>query len=180
MQDVLWSPLANPAVMTLMASPDFLSGESSTSSVEVGKQHKSPQGFHAIRDSGIATQLLLLPGSAASRSLAALIPLDSQALGRVEALVRFWRSCHGRPVPPDTRMTDQQRRRLRLMMQAADGRKSGASYREIATVFYGTGRVASDPWKTSPLRDTVIGLVKGGGAMISGGYLQLLRHRKRA
>ncbi|KUM25825.1 hypothetical protein AU467_24220 [Mesorhizobium loti] len=166
--------------MTLMASPDFLSGESSTSPVEVGKQHESPQGFHAIRDSGIATQLLLLPGSAASRSLTALIPLDSQALGRVEALVRFWRSCHGRPVPPDTRMTNQQRRRLRLMMQAADGRKNGASYREIATAFYGTGRVASNPWKTSSLRDTVIGLVKGGGAMISGGYLQLLRHRKRA
>ncbi|RWM09180.1 MAG: DUF2285 domain-containing protein [Mesorhizobium sp.] len=180
MQDVLWSPLANPAVMTLMASPDFLSGESSTASIEVGIQHESPQGFHAIHDSRIATQLLLLPGSAASRSLTALIPLDPQTLGRVEALVRFWRSCHGRPVPPDTRMTIQQRRRLRLMMKAADGRKNGASYREIATAFYGTGRVASNPWKTSSLRDTVIGLVKGGGAMICGGYMQLLRHRSRA
>nr|WP_292156243.1 DUF2285 domain-containing protein [Mesorhizobium sp.] len=167
-------------MVTLMASPDFLSREPSATPVEFGKHHESPQGFHAIRDSGIATQLLLLPGSAASRSLTALIPLDSQTLGRVEALVRLWRSCHRRPVPPDTRMTIQQRRRLRLMMQAADGRKNGASYREIATAFYGAGRVASNPWKTSSLRDTVIGLVKGGGAMISGGYLQLLRHRKRA
>ncbi|RWG80086.1 MAG: DUF2285 domain-containing protein [Mesorhizobium sp.] len=163
-----------------MASPDFLSREPSITPVELGKRHESPQGFHAIRDSGVATQLLLLPGSAASRSLTALIPLDSQTLGRVEALVRLWRSCHRRPVPPDTRMTIQQKRRLRLMMQAADGRKNGASYREIATAFYGAGRVASNPWKTSSLRDTVIGLVKGGGAMISGGYLQLLRHRKRA
>ncbi|WP_245431694.1 DUF2285 domain-containing protein [Mesorhizobium atlanticum] len=109
-----------------------------------------------------------------------MIPLDTQTLGRVEALVRFWRSCHGRHVPPDTRMTVQQRRRLRLMMQAADGRTNGASYREIATAFYGTGRVASNPWKTSSLRDTVIGLVKGGATLIAGGYLQLLRHRPRA
>ncbi|CDX24439.1 conserved hypothetical protein [Mesorhizobium sp. ORS 3324] len=162
-----------------MASPEFLSREATTAPVELGKQHESPQGFHTIADIGIATQLLLLPGSAASHSLTALIPLDSQTLGRVEALVRFWRSCHRRPVPPDTRMTFQQRRRLRLMMQAADGRKNGASYREIALAFYGTGRVASNPWKTSSLRDTVIGLVKGGRAMISGGYLQLLRHRLR-
>ncbi|AZO71359.1 MAG: DUF2285 domain-containing protein [Mesorhizobium sp.] len=180
MQEVLWSPLADPAVVTLMPSPDFLSCVSPTTPVEFGTPRESPQGFHAIRNGGIATQLLLLPGSAASRSLTALIPLDSQTLGRVEALVRFWRSCHGRPVAPDTRMTVQQRRRLRLMMQAADGRTNGASYREIATAFYGAGRVASNPWKTSSLRDTVIGLVKGGGNLIAGGYLQLLRHRLRA
>ncbi|WP_245442208.1 DUF2285 domain-containing protein [Mesorhizobium hawassense] len=109
-----------------------------------------------------------------------MIPLDSHTLGRVEALVRFWRAYHKRPVPADTRMTIQQRRRLRLMMRAADGRTNGASYRDIATAFYGTGRVASAPWKTSSLRDTVVGLVKGGGAMIAGGYLQLLSHRKRS
>jgi hypothetical protein len=178
-QDVLWSPLADPAVVTVMPSPGFLSCESPIAPGELGTPRKSPQGLHAIRDHGIATQLLLLPGSVTNCSLTALIPLDSQTLGRVEALVRFWRSCHGRPVPPDTRMTIQQRRRLRLMMQAADGRKDGASYREIATAFYGAGRVASNPWKTSSLRDTVIGLVKGGGSLIAGGYLQLLRHRLR-
>ena len=165
--------------MTLTPSPGFLTSESPTTPVEFDAPRESPQGLHAIGSSGAATQLLLLPGSATNRSLTALIPLDSQTLGRVEALVRFWRSCHGRPVPPDTRMTIQQRRRLRLMMQAADGRKNGASYREIATAFYGTVRVASNPWKTSSLRDTVIGLVKGGGTLIAGGYLQLLRHRLR-
>jgi hypothetical protein len=66
------------------------------------------------------------------------------------------------------------------MMQATDGRTNGASYREIATVFYGTARVGASPWKTSSLRATVIGLVRSGAAMIGGGYLQLLRHRKRS
>ncbi|MER9316320.1 DUF2285 domain-containing protein [Mesorhizobium sp. M0659] len=101
-------------------------------------------------------------------------------LGRVEALVRFWRGQSKRPVPPDTRMTVQQRRRLRLMLRAADGRMNGATYRDIATVCYGIERVGATPWKTSSLRDTVIGLVRGGGAMIGGGYLGLLRHRTRS
>lgn len=179
-QNVLWSPLADPAVLTLAPSPEFLSSEPSTVLAGIGAHRDSPQGSHVVHDSGVATQLLLIPGSNANRSLVALIPLDLQTLGRVEALVRFWRAYNRRPVPPDTRMTIQQRRRLRLMMRAADGRANGASYREIATAFYGTGRVASAPWKTSSLRDTVIGLVKGGGAMIAGGYLQLLRHRKRS
>jgi len=161
-----------------MSSPDYLSLDSAAL-VEVGRLRESPQGSHAIHHDGIPTQLLLLPGSEGNRSLAALIPLDSQMLGRVEALIRFWRGHLKRPVSPDTRMTVQQRRRLRLMMQAADGRSNGASYREIATVFYGIERVGANPWKTSSLRDSVIGLVKSGAAMIGGGYLQLLRHRTR-
>ncbi|RWE13479.1 MAG: DUF2285 domain-containing protein [Mesorhizobium sp.] len=179
-QDVLWSPLADPAVVALAPSPDFLSSDPSRALAGLGPGRDSPQGSHVVHDSGIGTQLLLLPGSDENRSLAALIPLDSQTPGRVEALVRFWRACNRRPIPPDTRMTIQQRRRLRMMMRASDGRANGASYREIATAFYGSERVVSAPWKTSSLRDTVIGLVKGGKAMIAGGYLQLLRHRKRS
>lgn len=180
-QDVLWSPLADPAVLTLVPSPDFLSLDASFPTlVGLGTHHESPQGSHVIYGNGIATQLLLLPGGEADRPVAALIPLDSQTLGRIEALVRFWRGYHRRPVPRDARMTIQQRRRLRLMMQATDGRTNGASYRDIATAFYGTARVGAVPWKTSSLRATVIGLVKGGAAMIGGGYLQLLRHRTRS
>jgi hypothetical protein len=179
-QDVLWSPLADPAVLPLISSPDFLSFEPCAALVGLGTRRESSQGSHVVHDYGIGTQLLFLPGGKANRPVAALIPLDTETLGRVEALVRFWRGHQNRPVPPDTRMTIQQRRRLRLMMRAADGRTNGASYREIATAFYGIERVASTPWKTSPLRGAVIGLVKGGAFMIGGGYLQLLRHRKRS
>jgi len=80
----------------------------------------------------------------------------------------------------DTRITKQQRRRLRFMLQASDGRDHGASYREIAQAIFGETRVASDPWKTSPLRDTVIGLVESAAIVIGGGYRQLLRHRRRS
>ncbi|MER9299796.1 DUF2285 domain-containing protein [Mesorhizobium sp. M0621] len=165
-------------MLALMSSPDFLPIGPATLG-GVGRHRESPQGSHAIHDNGISAQILLLAGSERDHSLAAVIPLDSQTLGRVEALVRLWRGYHKRPVPPDTRVTAQQRRRLRLMMQAADGRTNGASYREIATACYGTERVGANPWKTSSLRDAAIGLVKGSAAMIGGGYLQLLRHRTR-
>lgn len=111
--------------------------------------------------------------------MAAIIPLDTDIVGRVEALSRFWRTIEGRPALPDTRMTTQQRIRLRAMMLAADGRADGASYRDIAFALFGERRIAAEPWKTSSLRDRVISLVKGGRTLIGGGYLKLLRHRRR-
>lgn len=112
--------------------------------------------------------------------VAALIPLDDDIPGRIEALNRLWHARQGKRVPPDTRLTAQQRRRLRLMLQASDGRARGASYRGIAEVLFGVERVSTYPWKTSALRDQVIGLVEGGTGLITGGYLQLFRHRRRA
>jgi len=66
------------------------------------------------------------------------------------------------------------------MLQAVDGRAAGASYREIAEAIYGAPRVASDPWKTSALRDATIDLVKDGLSLIAGDYRRLLRHRRRS
>ncbi|WP_307273560.1 DUF2285 domain-containing protein [Labrys wisconsinensis] len=109
-----------------------------------------------------------------------LIPLGDDTLGHIEAATRFWQSLRGRPSVKDTRITKQQRRRLRLMLQATDGREHGASYREIAQAIFGDTRVSADPWKTSPLRDAVIGLVESAAIMIGGGYRQLLRHRRRS
>jgi hypothetical protein len=123
---------------------------------------------------------LLLSGIGPGASIAALIPFDDDLPGRIEALNRLWHAHRGKPVPPDTRMTGQQRGRLRLMLQACDGRNRGASYRAIAEALFGIERVAADPWKTSPLRDRVIGLVEGGTGLIAGGYLRLFRHRRRA
>jgi hypothetical protein len=179
-QDVLWSPDVDPAVVPLVGVPDALSSTPAVPLTGLGVEHDSPEGRHVVHRGGVVTQLLLLPGSNPHGPLAALIPLDAEALGRIEALTRFWRAWQGRPAPADTRMTPQQRRRFRLTMQAADGHSNGASYRDIAIALYGFKRVAADPWKTSALRDAVIGLVEGATAMIGGGYLQILRHRRRS
>ncbi len=121
-----------------------------------------------------------LAGVDGARPLAALVPLDADGLDRAEAVLRLVKALHGRAVPPDGRLTGQQLRRARQMLQAVDGRTTGASYREIAEVIFGVRRVSDQPWKTSALRDTVKDLVRDGLAMVQGGYRQLLRHRRRS
>lgn len=166
-QPVHWSPRINPAVTVLTELPDHLRSAGT-----------APQHVPAETTDHAAPHLLL-SGIGPGASIAALIPFDDDLPGRIEALNRLWHAHCGRRVPPDTRMTRQQRGRLRLMLQACDGRNRGASYRDIAEAFFGMERVAADPWKTSPLRDRVIGLVEGGTGLIAGGYLRLFRHRRR-
>lgn len=168
-QPVHWSPRINPAVTILTTLPD-----------QLPRPGTAPQAVSAEPPDHAAPPHLLLSGVAVGAPIAALIPFDDDLSGRIEALNRLWHAHRGKPVPPDTRMTRQQRGRLRLMLQACDGRNRGASYRDIAITLFGTERVAADPWKTSPLRDRVIGLVEGGTGLIAGGYLRLFRHRRRA
>lgn len=166
----------------LTRPPDFLDQVPIPESHAIGAPRDSAEGSYFVVQSEAQEpfEVLVLPGSLPGEPLAALIPLDADTPGRVEALIRYWRAGRGKPVPTDKRMTAQQRRRLRLMMQAADGRSDGASYREIGTALFGRERIASEPWKTSALRDMVIGLVEGATALIGGGYHQLLRHRRRS
>ncbi|WP_234190152.1 DUF2285 domain-containing protein [Shinella sp. NM-101] len=121
-----------------------------------------------------------MPGADLDHPLAAQIPLDRHTLDRLGALTRFWLALRGRPVPRDGRLTAQQWRRMKLMLQVSDGRSDGASYRDIAVAIFGHARVAAEAWKTSALRDMVIDLAADGTAMIEGGYRNILRHRRRS
>lgn len=88
-------------------------------------------------------------------------------------MTRLWRYLDGAPPPPDP-ITAQRRQRLKAMLRALDGRSCGAVHREIAGALWGDGRVASEPWKSSALRDATLRLVRDGGALVDGGYLALL------
>lgn len=123
--------------------------------------------------------LIILTGADLDAPISAVTPLDALGLDRIEALTRLWLSLHGRRTPKDGRLTAYQRRRLKNMLRAVDGRMNNADYREIAEVIFGVERVAADPWKTSSLRDAVLDLVNDGLAMIDGGYRKLLRYRRR-
>tara|TARA_A100001391_G_scaffold65878_6_gene41540 strand:+ start:13745 stop:14251 length:507 start_codon:yes stop_codon:yes gene_type:complete len=141
------------------------------------------RGTTGVRSLHVAGQrrfhIARLPGTDRGVPLAAVIPLDPSGFDRLAETELLLSALLDYPVPPDGRLTAQQRRRARNMLRAVDGHKQGASYREIAEVLYGVGRVRSEHWKTSALRGSVIGLVRGGLAMIAGGYRQLLRHRRR-
>lgn len=169
--------------MLLTAAPSILPADSNLFTVvQETAARADEQGVHFLHDpgDGQVLHLLRLAGVAGGEPLAALVPLDLDGLDRLEAAQRLLKSLLGRAVPPDARLTKQQRRRARHMLQAVDGRMNGATYREIAGVIYGVSRVASDPWKSSALRDVTMDLVKDGLAMIAGGYRALLRHRRRS
>lgn len=109
---------------------------------------------------------------------AAIIPLSLDGIDRLEALHRLLAALHGRAIPPDTRLTRQQRARLRRMLQAFDGHRAGATGREIAQVIFRIGSLDRSEWQTSSARHAVKALIRDARAMIAGGYRKLLRHRR--
>jgi hypothetical protein len=141
----------------------------------------APEGAHLLlKPYTPGIRAIIVPGVAPDSPLAALIPLDRDGLDRIQAFARLYRALHRLPVPQDQRLTAQQRRRLKNMLRAADGHAHGANYREIAEAIYGPASIATYPWKTSPLRDSTMDLVRDGRAMIAVGYRKLLRHRRRS
>ena len=177
-QQVVWSPQSDPAVLLLTRRPSFLPSGSNSLTDRFVAGRDGPEGsYFRLLDHDL--QVLFLPGASPHNQLAAVIPIDDDILDRIDALARLSRAWLQRPPLRDTRMTAEQRRRFRLKLRAADGRMNGATYRDIAIAIYGAARIDTDPWKTSPLRDAVIAFVEAGLALINGGYLHLLRHRRR-
>jgi hypothetical protein len=109
---------------------------------------------------------------------AAIVPLGVDGLDRLEAIHRLLAALHGRTIPPDTRLTRQQRARLRRMLQAFDGHRAGATGQEIAQVIFRVGALDRNEWQTSYARHAVKALIRDARAMIAGGYRKLLRHRR--
>lgn len=135
--------------------------------------------FRCDIGNGRSLHLLRLADVDATAPLAMVIPVDADDLDRIEAATRLLCVLMRRSVPPDRRLTERQRRRARQMLQAIDGRMSGASYRDIAKAIYGGQRVGEQAWKSSSLRDAVMSFVRDARAMIGGGYRRFLQRRRR-
>lgn len=109
----------------------------------------------------------------------AIIPLDLDGFDRIEAVRRLLSALHDRAIPPDTRLTRQQRLRLRRMLRAFDGYRAGATQQEIAQVVLKIGPLDRDEWQASSARHVIKALLRDAGSMAAGGYRKLLRHRRR-
>lgn len=179
---MFWSADADTSTVLLAQTPIVLPAAGNLSPLlHMSTARADEDGTHVLFAVDDATvRLLRLAGVPPDVPLAALVPLDGDGFDRMAAIDRLLRALLGMAVPRDGRLTPQQKRRLRHMLQATDGRLNGASYREIAGVIFGVDRVASEPWKTSALRDATTALVRDGLAMIAGGYRTLLRHRRRS
>ncbi len=106
------------------------------------------------------------------------MPLGLDGFDRIEAILRLLTRLHGRAIPPDTRLTRQQRHRQRRMLQAIDGHRAGATQQEIAHVVLHVDRVSREEWQASSARHTVSALLRDARALIAGGYRRLMRHRR--
>lgn len=138
-----------------------------------------PDGVAYVRfDLGNGEHLQLIHDGVAPT--AAIVPLNIEGLDRLEAIYRLLAALHGRAIPPDTRLTRQQRARLRRMLQAFDGYCAGATGQEIAQVIFRIGRISRDEWQVSSARHAVKSLIRDARAMIAGGYRKLLRHRRQS
>ena len=108
--------------------------------------------------------------------VACVVPLGVDASCGAAAVVRFWRHLTG-DLAPLPRRPDAKLKRTHLSLRALDGRNAGESYRTLAERFFGAGRVATESWRTSSLRDATIRLVRTGLALASGNYRRLLRQK---
>tara|TARA_R110000868_G_scaffold85548_6_gene240601 strand:+ start:473 stop:958 length:486 start_codon:yes stop_codon:yes gene_type:complete len=111
------------------------------------------------------------------RPVGLLLPLDDAWPVRLAAADRLYRQLIERDSDPP--ITPHRRERLKRALRTIDGRQSGASYRAIATAFFGADRVAAEPWKTSSLKAQVARLATYGRMMIDRGYRQLLQGKGR-
>lgn len=179
---MFWSAEADTSAVLLTQMPIVLpAADNLHPALREPAARGDEDGTHLLFEAaGQTIRIVRLAGVPPDVPLAALVPLDADGFDRSEAIDRLLRALLGRAVHDDRRLTPQQKRRQRHMLQATDGRMDGATYREIASVIFGVDRVASEHWKTSALRDATTALVKDGLAMIAGGYRTLLRHRRQS
>ena len=127
---------------------------------------------------GNGQHLQILDCASDGRIAVAVVPLDLDGFDRIEAIRRFLAVLHNRAIPPDTRLTRQQRARLRRMLRAFDGQRAGATQQEIAQVLLHIGKLDRDEWQASSARHAVKLLLRDARSMVAGGYRKLLRHRR--
>jgi hypothetical protein len=175
---VFWAPEANARLVLLSAAPpDFPGAKPAPTFLLAGFARRASEGLYiALGHGRAATYSLLLGEAEIDGPIMALVPLDAFAPERLSAAERLWRTTSGRHTP-DTRLTRQRRRRLCQMLRAADGKKVGASHREIAEALFGRRRVEAELWHASSLRFATMRLVRDGQVMIGEGYRTLLRPR---
>ncbi|MBB5051870.1 MULTISPECIES: DUF2285 domain-containing protein [unclassified Afipia] len=133
---------------------------------------------HALwPDNGDLQQVMISGTIAADAPVAASVTMDAITPHRLIATLRVWHRLQGNPATkPVLPLTQQQRRRLILMLRALDGWQEHATYRELAEVLLDPGvrHQSRRDWLTSSTRAQIIRIVRDAIGRMQGGYLDLL------
>ena len=171
-----WRPEIAPAVVTLVAATPNLPLQSVTIAEDIVERRNDGRGLSWVRLRNGAT-IVGADTDIDAESLSILIPIDDDWSVRVAAADRLRRRLIDRTADPP--LTHQRRERLKRALRTVDGRRTGASYRAIATVFFGDRRVAQEPWKTSSLKAQIARLAAHGQMLVDQGYRFLLQGKSR-
>lgn len=180
---VFWLPENDTSAIALVEPPAVLSANAEPQPIAGATVAMIDDGDPSLRyDLGGGQHLQLVRPASASTdvTLGAFVPLGIEGFDRLEAIGRLLSALHGRAVPPDTRLTRQQRARSRRMLQAFDGHRAGATQQEIAQVVFRITLLKRDDWQASSARHAIKSLLRDARAMIAGGYRTLLRHRRQS
>jgi T6SS, Transcription factor, DNA binding domain len=146
-----------------------------------GQLRQGPDGWHAVLSlHKVEHRVWFKRPPVVASTYVVELPLDGDFEFRADAGRRLWRALNGRPPgPPLHALSAHRRRRLSLALRALDARTDGSTYREIAQVLFGPGRISERDWRTHDLRNRTIRLVQSGFALMRGGYRALLRPSSR-
>jgi hypothetical protein len=140
-------------------------------------ERRGDDGVHAILQTAQEEHRLWMPAALApGQPVACVVPFGADAACGATAALQLWRHLAGGHSAPHAR-PDRRLERFQQSLRAHDGHMAGGSYREIAEQIFGAARVASETWRTSPLRDAAIRLVRSGAALVRGDYRRLLRSK---
>ncbi|MAH16457.1 MAG: hypothetical protein CMN65_12180 [Sphingomonadaceae bacterium] len=165
-----WLPSAAPAVVQLIAVLPDIGLTASIPPESIADRKIDAEGLSWVR---LKEGVNLVGDQVGDGPVGLLLPLDGDWPTRLAAADRLYHQIIDRDADPP--ITRQRRDRLKRALRTIDGRQSGASYRAVATVFFGADRVAAEPWKTSSLKAQVARLASHGRMMIDQGYRNLLR-----
>jgi hypothetical protein len=178
---LVWLPQEDTSAIVLGEAPAVFSADvENYPTIEAAYSTDAEGDAFLLYDlgNGQSVQVVRPSVAPAGAALAAFVPLGIEGFDRLESIRRLLSVLHGRAVPPDTRLTRQQRARLRRMLQSFDGYRDGATQQEIAQVVFRLGPLDRDDWQASSARHAIKSLLRDARAMIAGGYRMLLRHRR--
>ncbi|MGE0294229.1 MAG: DUF2285 domain-containing protein [Hyphomonadaceae bacterium] len=179
---MFWSPRHDTSAVVLETAPAIFSAKT-LGAPEIDDafalRSEGDAAFLYDLGGGQRIQLINLNTQPAGGPVVALVPLGLEGFDRIESIGRLLAALHGRSIPPDTRLTHQQRGRLRRMLQCFDGHRDGATQQEIAQIVFRTGPLDRHDWQKSSARHAIKSLLRDARLMIAGGYRTLLRHRRQ-
>lgn len=167
---VIWREDVAPGLVVPVERGSF--GKSRPLPLTRSDIHQGEDGRHIRLPSGL--QVLLRGDAPAGGPLMVVMAYDADFNLRVRA-VDALRRADFTDAPPASRLSTAQKERLARCLFALDASLKDRTHRDIARALFGPEETQGSDFATSTLRDVTARLVRRGRALMSGGYLRLLR-----